>query len=163
MGYDVQYTGKLKIEPPLNEAECRALTAFFNSRRMLTKGGPLDSRNLESRHPDVIAYNETALGQPGLWCNMRISEDGSLWDADPMREKTGDLTPWITYVIGHLLKEGAVFSNWEDVSESDPIRKFTFDHVVNGEMRAVGADGDVWVITVTNNELRSVDIFEDEE
>lgn len=155
MGYTVKYDGDLTIEPPLNEAERRALNAFFNSRRMLTKGGPLDSRNLSSSHPDVIDYNSVAEGQPGLHCDMTLSEDGTLWSAYPC-EKNGDLTPWITYVIDHLLKEDAVFSSSEDVQENDPLHKFTFDHLVSGEMKAVGEDGDVWLIRVMDNKVESV-------
>lgn len=155
MSYHVRYEGELSVVPPLNPAEQKALTAFHTSRRIKTTGGPLDSRDLSSGHPDVIDYNEPADGQPGLWCDVTVLNDGTHLGVDSARENS-DITPWVEYLIDHLLKPGAVFSDIPDeVGEKDPLRAFTFDHVVNGEMKAVGEDGDVWMIRVKDNAVKT--------
>jgi len=156
MSYHVRYEGELSVVPALNPAEQKALTAFHESRRIRTTGGPLDSRDLSSGHQDVIDYNTPPEGQPGLLCDVAVLNDGTHLGVDESRENS-DITPWVEYLIEHLLKEGAVFSQIPDeVGEKDPLRSFTFDHVVNGEMKAVGEDGDVWLIRVKDNEVKTV-------
>ncbi len=160
MSYRVRYDGELSVVPPLNPAEQKALTAFHNSRRMWTTGGPLDSRDLSSGHKDVIDYNKTAPGQPGMWCDVAVLNDGTHLGVDPAREN-GDITPWVEYLIDHVLKEDAVFQTFDtdfpdQVGSKDLLRGFTFDHMVNGEMKAVGEDGDTWMIRVKDNEVSTV-------
>lgn len=157
-----KYEGRLTIEPPLNPHEVRALTAFFNSRRIRTTGGPLDSRLLAETHPDVLAYNEPPEGQPGLHCDLEVSEDGKtlVWGED---DNSGpDLHRWITYVIDHLLKDGAEFSFMDRadvmdlVAESDLLWQFTFNHMVDGVIEAEAMVGDTWTIYVMDNEVSVV-------
>lgn len=156
MSYHVRYDGKLSVVPPLNPAEVKALATFHDSRRISTTAGPLDTRDLSSGHPDVIDYNTPPEGQPGLWCDVTPLEDGTHLGVDPNREN-GDITPWVEYLIDHLLKPGAVYSEIpESVGEKDVLRSFTFDHVVNGEMKCVGEDGDVWLLRVKDNVVKSV-------
>lgn len=156
MSYRVTYDGTLSVEPPLNPAEIKALNAFGESRRIRTTAGPLDSRDLESTHPDVIDYNEPPEGQPGMWCDVRVSEDGTKLTVDESGEP-GDITPWVEYLIDHLLKPDAVFSSVPgEVGQKDLLRQFTFNHVVSGEMKCVGEDGDVWAIRVRDNAVSQV-------
>ncbi len=159
MATSTQYTGDLTIEPPLNEHERKALAAFFNSRRIRTTGGPLDCRRLPSGHPDVLSYDEPPEGQPGLHCDLEVSEDGKVlrWGGDD--NSSSDLHLWITYVIDHLLKDGAEFSFLDRdldlslVSEDNLLLSFTFNHYVNGVIDAEAMVGDEWKIYVIDNEV----------
>jgi hypothetical protein len=160
MSYHVHYEGDLSVTPPLNPAEQKALAAFHKSRRIWTKAGPLDTRDLSSGHEDVIDYNKTAPGQPGLWCDVTPLGDAAKLGVDSSRENS-DITPWVEYLIDHLLKPGAVFATFDEdfpdqVGSKDLLRGFTFDHVVNGEMKAVGEDGETWLIKVKDNVVKTV-------
>jgi hypothetical protein len=159
------YQGALIIEPPLNPREVRALAAFFDSRRIQTEGGPLDCRTLPGFHPDIIDMNRPPKGQPGLWCDLRVSEDGKTLEWDGTRHTTPpDLDKWIAYVIDHLLKPDAEFDIRErnfdlsQMSDEDLLHYFTFDHYVNGILEAEG-DGDTWKVYVIDNEVSVVRPF----
>lgn len=154
-----RFQGSLTIEPPLNKDEVKALTAFFSSRRILTKGGPLDCRDLPGFHSEVIDIAKPAEGQPGVWCDLKISEDGKTlsWN-DESKSTERNLDEWITYVIDHLLKFDAEFNIRErnfDIDEMDDdnlLRSFTFDHYVNGTLAGAVPEADgVWKIIVTDN------------
>lgn len=154
-----KYTGSLAIEPPLNKDEVKALTAFFHSDRILTRGGPLDCRIRPGYHSDVIDVRQPAEGQPGLRCDLEVSEDGTTLSWDRSEETTErNLDQWIIWLINYLLKPGAEYDIRErgfdlsQMSDDNLLRSFTFDHYVDGEMTgtAVEADG-VWRITVKEN------------
>lgn len=157
MPYDASYTGQLRIEPPLNPTEQKALSSFLGSRRIRTVAGPLDSRKLDSTHFDVLDYNRPPEGQPSLWTGLRIANDGEVleWNGE---EKPGDLTAWIRYLIDHLLKPRAAFLDlMYEVGPKDLLRGFTFDHVVNGQL--VGTSrGEVWAIRVQDNDVVTTDM-----
>lgn len=161
MTYSIRYEGQLSIECPLNRREIRALTAFFDTRRIQTRGGPLDSRRLSSADPDVIDYNRPPEGQPGLFCDLEVSEDGTVlrWGGDSSSGKP-DLDKWIIYVIDHLLKPGAEFDIRErnfdltGMSDEDLLHYFTFDHYVSGHLVGTASEtGEVWKIVVKDNEV----------
>lgn len=160
--YTSRYEGQLIIEPPLNRREVRALTAFFDSRRIQTQGGPLDSRRLPQGHPEVLSYNEPPEGQPGLRCDLEVSEDGKILRWDRQEDTGPDLDKWITYVIDHLLKPDAEFDIRErnfdlsGLSDEDLLRYFDFDHYVNGILDAEAMVGDTWKIYVIDNEVSVV-------
>lgn len=163
--YTSRYEGQLIIEPPLNRREVRALTAFFDSRRIQTQGGPLDSRRLPQGHPEVLSYNEPPEGQPGLRCDLEVSEDGKILRWDRQEDTGPDLDKWITYVIDHLLKPDAEFDIRErnfdltGMSDEDLLRYFTFDHEVNGHMTATATEtGEVWKILVKENKVFVEDV-----
>jgi hypothetical protein len=165
MTITTRYTGKLSIEPPLKAPEIEALHAFFGSRRIRTALGPLDCRDLDMGHPDVIDYNEPPEGQPGLHCDLEILEDGAAlgWNG---HESTGpDLHKWITYVIDHLLKPGAEFDirerdfNLAHLDDGNLLWSFTFDHEVSGTLAAMAdGTGEVWKILVKDNEVSTEDV-----
>lgn len=165
MTYPTRYEGQLTIEPPLNRREVRALTAFFHSRRIQTLGGPLDTRPLGANHQDVIDYNLPPEGQPGLHCDLEISEKGDVLCWGSAMESQANLDKWITYVIDHLLKEGGEFDIRErnfdltGMSDEDLLRYFTFDHEVNGHMTATATEtGEVWKILVKENKVFVEDV-----
>lgn len=153
-----KYSGSLAIDPPLNADEVKALSAFFRSRRILTTGGPLDCRNLPNFHSEVIDMTRQPEGQPGEWCDLEVSADGTklLWKEDSGTDR--DLHEWIIYVINYLLKDGAQYSfrdrdlDMSLVPDGNLLWSFTFNHAVNGEMTGTAAEKDgVWRITVKDN------------
>jgi hypothetical protein len=175
---NAKYTGALTIEPPLNKDEVKALSAFFLSRRILTHGGPLDCRQLPGYHPvEVIDIAAQPEGQPGEWCDLEVSDDGTALSWNGSDHTGRDLHEWIIYLINYLLKPGAEYDIRErgfdlsQMSDDNLLRSFTFNHQVDGEITgtAVEADG-VWRITVKENvvstapvvlELASTDADED--
>lgn len=153
-----KFQGALTVEPPLNKYEVKALTAFFGSRRILTHGGPLDCRDLPGFHSQVIDIAKPAEGQPGLWCDLKISEDGKTLSWNDQSETTErNLDEWVIYVIDHLFKEDAEFNIRErnfdlsDLDDDNLLRSFTFDHYVDGEMTGEVMVGDTWKILVKDN------------
>lgn len=53
--------------------------------------------------PDIVDYNHSPSGQPGLWCQWVPNEDGTAieWDGG---EKFYDYTEWLAYLVEHFLK-----------------------------------------------------------
>jgi len=165
MTYPTRYEGQLTIEPPLNNQEVKALTDFFHSRRIRTTGGPLDCRTLDGGHQDVLDYNKPPEGQPGLYCDLEVTEAGDVLRWDRSSETGPDLDKWIVYVIDHLLKEGAEFDIRErdfdlsQMSDENLLRSFTFDHGVNGHLVATTTQtGEVWKIVVRDNKVFVEDV-----
>lgn len=151
MGYNTDYRGKIRIEPPLNEAEIDYLQKFSESRRMYRKNGPYFVDGSEAygqgRDADIMAYNDPPPCQPGLWCKFIANDEGNalVWTGD---EKTYDGEEWIRYLIDHFLKPDAEASKIQD----DQFAEFTFNHICNGVMLAQGEEtGDVWRLVVRNN------------
>lgn len=156
MGYNTDFSGSVKIDPPLNAAEVDYLKRFANSRRMARAKGPyfVDGSGFmgQDNDPDIWDYNTPPAGQPGLWCQWEPSDDGSeiAWNWE---EKFYNATEWMAYLIDHFLKPGAEASKVDDPQ----FEKFTFDHVVNGTIEAQGEEPkDIWKILVEDNEVRKV-------
>lgn len=155
---NAKYTGALTIEPPLNKDEVKALSAFFGSRRILTRGGPLDCRMLPPSHPDVIDIAEQPEGQPGEWCDLAVYDDGTTLSWNGSDHTDRNLHEWIIWLINYLLKPGAEYDIRErsfdlsQVGDDNLLRSFTFDHYVDGEITGTAAEADgVWRITVKEN------------
>lgn len=155
MGYTTTFTGEIRIDPPLNDAERSYLRKFCGSRRIQRPGGPyaLDSADDDRRDID---QSEPPLGQPGLYCRWTPSDDGTalLWDG---MEKFYRSSEWMQYLIDTFLRPGASLRTEMRVTGADhhppEFGMFTFDHVLNGTVVAHGQDGAVWRIEVLDNEV----------
>lgn len=146
MGYTTEFYGRIKVEPPLNKEEIEFLTKFSRTRRMNRRNGPYFVDGTEAfgqgQDPDITEYNYPPPGQPGLWCQWLPSDDGEYieWDGG---EKFYNAAEWMTYIIEHFLKLGAI-GNAE--------LPFLKDHICNGEIEAQGEDhDDRWLLKVTDN------------
>lgn len=155
MGYTTDFSGEVKIEPPLNEAEQAYLRKFAGTRRMDREQGPYfvdDPGDFGQNGIGSRDYNAPPEGQPGLWCQWVPNEDGDAleWDGG---EKFYEAAEWMAYLIDHFLKPGA-----EAFKSSDPqFNKFTFDHACEGFIEAQGEDpDDRWAIRVTANEVETL-------
>ncbi|MDX6301759.1 MAG: hypothetical protein QOF53_2973, partial [Nocardioidaceae bacterium] len=76
---------------------------------------------------DRVAYNKTAPGQPGLWCDWVPCWDGCCL-AYNGNEKFYEPTTWLRYLIAHFLKPGATASRTDEAR----FEGFTFDQVLDG-------------------------------
>ena len=161
MGYTTDFTGCVRIEPPLNSTEAEYLTAFNRTRRMSYAAGPycVDESSPLAEVDTPSGGNTTPPeGQPGLWCQWvpcegvtdagRVHPAAALeWDGG---EKFYESAEWMKYLIDHFLKPGAA-------AEGQPgFEEFTFDHVCNGVIWAQGEDpDDKWKLIVDNNVVKT--------
>ncbi len=146
MGYSTDFDGQIEISPPLNVREIAFLTKFNETRRMHRGEGPyyVDGSGLMGQGPDadVVNYNASAAGQPGLWCQWVPTEDGSalVWDGN---EKFAMSAEWMKYLIEHFLKP-------ESIAEGE--LDFLEGHTLNGTIEAQGDQhSDRWDLIVTDN------------
>jgi hypothetical protein len=110
MGYTTDFIGHVEISPPLNKSEQLYLSAFAQSRRWQRPGGPYEvpgnpaaeAAEAADRPTDLDAYNNTAAGQPSLWCGWQPCWDGCCLTYDG-REKFYGATSWMQYLIDHYL------------------------------------------------------------
>lgn len=157
MGYTTTFDGEVTVEPPLNEHEIAYLNDFSGSRRMDREEGPYyavpgpDFGQVKT--PGIRDYNGPPAGQPGLWCQWVPGDGGETieWDG---AEKFYDSAEWMTYLIDHFLKPGAVASQdlVASVKQDARFAHFTFDHVLYGEIFAQGEESsDTWKLVVRDN------------
>jgi hypothetical protein len=160
MGYDTQFTGEVKVFPPLNKDEESFLNDLSDSRRMDRVKGPLyvlgGSEGYSEK--DVINSNGPDPTQPGLWCKWEPADEGHVirWNE---AEKFYDSEEWMRYLIDNLLSENGR-EYVEKYHSGDPrLNNFTFDHVCNGTIDAQGEiDDDKWMLIVKNNEVSRMDL-----
>lgn len=94
----------------------------------------------------IIEYNSPPIGQPGLWCQWRPSDDGMRieWDGG---EKFYDYVEWLSYIIDHFMRP------WK--------------YVLNGSLEWQGEDrNDIGKIIVVDNQVstrKGKIVFEEEE
>jgi hypothetical protein len=146
MGYQTEFTGHVRVRPKLSASEIDYLIRFSESRRMLRRNGPyyigggLFGQDTE---PDIIDYNDPALGQPGLWCKWAPTESGASikWNG---YEKFYDSAEWMLYLIQHFLRPlPLAFGKVPEIRGG---------HMVNGTIHAQGeTEGDVWDLIVEDN------------
>lgn len=152
MGYTTDFSGQVKVDPPLNAEEITFLTKFNKTRRMDRTHGPyfVDGSGFhgQDHDNDIVDFNRPPKGQPGLWCQWTPTEDGTAieWDGG---EKFYESAEWMKYLIEHFLKPDALAKNQ---------LPFLQGHTCNGEIEAVGEDpDDRWKLVVINNRVSVAD------
>ncbi|GAA2798879.1 hypothetical protein GCM10010441_24880 [Kitasatospora paracochleata] len=149
MGYTTTFTGRIAVEPPLNEQEMAYLRKFAGTRRMNRDNGPyyVDGTGSagQGRDADIREFNKPPTGQPGLWCRWEPTDDGAAieWNGS---EKFYAAPEWMAYLVDHFLKPDAQ-------AQGEPgFEHFTFDHVLNGVIDAQGEESwDTWQLMVGDN------------
>lgn len=154
MGYTTEFEGAITITPTLNEQEITFLRKFFTTRRMQREGGPyfVDGEGFfgQGNGPDkVYDHNRPPKGQPGLWCNYEVSDDGTqlFWSGT---EKSYNMDEWLGYLIQHFIgaEPDARIHYPEDFD-------FLQGHTLNGQMEAQGEETeDRWLLEVEDNIVR---------
>lgn len=166
MGYTTDFTGHVSIEPPLNEHEIAYLRRFSESRRMQRQRGPYCTGTGpygQDRESDVTDYNHPPVGQPGLWCNWTVSDDGARieWNGS---EKFYYSDEWMRYVIDTFLAPEATLkqelaNRTEGRHYPEEFAHFTFNHVTNGVIDAAGEDEtDRWRLSVRDNVVERIEV-----
>jgi hypothetical protein len=156
MGYTTEFEGHAEISPPLNASEISYLQQFAETRRMDRENGPFfvggEGFMGQADGPDnVFQHNAPHPSQPGLWCNWTVSEDGTKihWDGS---EKFYDSPEWMEYIIQNFLAPAGAATRGIKQSADERFKDFTFNHVVNGQIRAEGEEpGDLWLLDITGN------------
>ena len=154
MGYSTDFIGHIDITPQLNDDEIAYLTAFSQSRRCRRQGGPYavpgNPMAETSDEFDSDAYNRSAEGQPGLWCDWVPCWDGCCL-AYGGNERFQSPVAWMRYLITHFLKPGARGSR----SRDDRFRRFTFDHHLDGMIVGCRRDNkELFAVVVSDNRVR---------
>lgn len=142
MGYTTEFSGSIRIEPPLSEPEIKYLAAFSDTRRMDRANGPFylgAGMPGQAREADIRDYNSPPQGQPGLWCQWIPSDDGGeiLWNGG---EKFYSSAEWMSYLRSYFIVHRAA-ATLEPGNFS-----FLQNHRMSGLIHAVGegATDDVW-------------------
>lgn len=148
MGYTTVFTGRIKIEPPLDEKEIEFLRKFNATRRMNRTKGPyyVDAGGVagQAHEADVVDHNRPPEGQPGLWCQWTPTDDGAFIEWDGV-EKFYEAEEWMTYIIEHFIKPDAI------AKASLP---FLRGHNCNGDAEAQGEESDDrWKLVVKDNKV----------
>ncbi len=147
MGYTTEFSGGIRVDPPLNEQEIEYLNKFAGSRRMDRTKGPYfvdgnDDAWPARKEADILDYNRPPVDQPSLWCNWVPTADGLfiVWNE---AEKFYDSARWMKYIIDHFIG-------------NDPIAQeqlpFLEGHTCSGTIRAQGEHSeDTWKLYVEDN------------
>ena len=128
MGYTTEFNGSFKITPALPPKQVKYLQKFNKTRRMnrdteKVKTLPDQERVAvdlpigdgsgyfvggigfmgQNNDDSIINYNRPARGQPSLWCQWTVNDEGTelAWDED---EKFYCYVEWLDYIITHFLK-----------------------------------------------------------
>ena len=162
MTYSTKYSGTVAVDPPLNEHEIAYLRRFANSRRMHVDCGPYLCEEPEGEgdgEPNVLDYNWPGPEQPGLWCRWEPTENGRgiRWDRT---ENFYYGERWMAFLIRTFLAPGAKLAGElaapiEGRHYAPEFEHFTFDHVVNGRIRARSVEDPhiAWQLVVTDGEV----------
>jgi len=136
MGYTTYFGGTLSIDPPLTKEQVTYLNKFSDTRRIKRDPAKLanmpdpirEAVNLPAgvdggyyvgstsdfgQDEDAVTnYNSPPSGQPSLWCQWVVSDDGSTleWDGG---EKFYEYGNWLRYLIEHF------FSKWGRTLEGE--------------------------------------------
>lgn len=163
MGYQTDFSGRFDLSRPLTETERDYINKFSETRRMRRNvdqlmeihegknGLPCEDETIDRTPQEiygkdgayyvgeddaVVDYNKPPQGQPGLWCQWVVTEDGTQieWDGG---EKFYNYSEWIEYLIEHFLKPWGV--------------------VVNGDVEWDGEErDDVGIIRITDNQVQEL-------
>lgn len=147
MGYTTEFQGKVEINAPLSTAQALYVNKFSSTRRMKRDAAKaLQLADLVGKainmpigeeacyfvggsgfagqddDASVIDHNEPPVGQPGLWCQWVVADDGRYlqWNGT---EKFYNYVEWMRYLIEHFFQPWGCTLNgeieWQGENEDD--------------------------------------------
>jgi hypothetical protein len=155
MGYTTDFSGSLCFNKPVAPWLMDYINHFSDSRRMkrdvemikdlypnwgsmcfngdLGEEGQYFIANIgefvSSRDQDVIDYNKPPAGQPGLWCQWIINNNGELeWDGG---EKFYNYEEWLDYLIDNFFEPLGYVLNGDIEWQGEESDDFGIIHVVD--------------------------------
>ena len=172
MGYTTEFTGYMKIDPPLNPDQVSYINKFSETRRMKRDpdkasqnpdplreavGLPIGEEGAyliggsdirgHGEDKNIIDYNAPPAGQPGLWCQWVISEDGSNLEWD-YGEKFYEYERWLEYIQEHFLTPWGSKLNgeieWSGEERDDIGILYAKDGRIEGVLSTVSNPGPSW-------------------
>lgn len=156
MGYTTEFSGRIKVSPPMSAAEVKYINAFANSRRMDREAGPYfvggSGAFGQGHDPDIRDHNHPDESQPSLWCQWVASDEGDYieWDGG---EKFYEAGKWMQYIIDHFLGTNPIAKN----ANSEWLSEHLQGHTCNGIIEAQGEEpDDQWALEVQNNRVSVV-------
>ena len=101
----------------------------------------------EKDNSDIIDFNRPPTGQPGLWCNWEVTEEGKYIQWNDMEKFYND-AEWMSYIIQHFLKPDAIAKK--------ELPFLQCNHTLNGKIFCQGEDYDdtSFIIVEDNNVSR---------
>lgn len=165
MGYQTDFEGEFKVEPPLSAAEVAYLKMFAGTRHCEHQPGPYAADGTGNCPGSGTCAGETP-GLPEIWCKWEPDGDGAAISWNGM-EKFYCADLWVAWLIRHLLGPEAAGHLGHAERRAPELRLFACDHVLNGAVDAQGQDpADRWQLIVRDNEVTRRDAkpleFEDE-
>ena len=172
MGYTTEFTGYMKIDPPLNPEQVSYINKFSGTRRMKRDpdkasqipdplreavGLPIgedgcyfvggDGWKGKDEDDSVIDYNSSPAGQPGLWCQWVISGDGTGLEWD-WGEKFYEYEDWLVYIQVHFLTPwGSKLTgeiSWSGEEWDDRGILYALDGRIEGVLDTIKNYGPAW-------------------
>lgn len=139
MGYDTEFKGKFKVNPPLDEKTRNFLCSFSETRRMARFFPTPDNYGVEGEfyiaddNLGVMNMNKPPSTQPGLWCDWAPSSDGKHigWNG---AEKFYFYVEWIVYLIERVLEPKGYSLNGQVEYQGEDIDDFGIIHIINNEV-----------------------------
>ena len=154
MGYSTDFYGTLSFNKPVAPWLAEYINKFSSTRRMKRDpekikefcpkwgdmcfngelgdegqyfiGGHLDYDN---REKDIVDYNRPPAGQPGLWCQWIINDNGELeWDGG---EKFYNYEAWLDYLIDNFFEPLGYVLNGDIEWQGEERDDFGIIHVEN--------------------------------
>ena len=157
MGYTTDFSGSMKITPPIDEETKNLINGLNKSRRMGRDTNKLKELGFNGNYgieaeffhdieamsklgydeyhdPTIININRPPKTQPGLWLGWLINDEGELeWDG---MEKFYHYRQWLQYLMDNIL--------------------IPRGYTLNGSISYQGEDHhDVGCITIKNNKFTS--------
>lgn len=152
MGYTTTFEGFIEITPPLDAQEVSYLKKFEETRRMERKKGPffVESGGFagQAHEEDIVDYNRPPDGQPGLWCQWTVSNDGTRLSWNGI-EKFYAADEWMSYIQEYFMRGEPPAAALLSPEHAGVLKG---GHSLSGVIYAFGEDWeDVWRLRVSDD------------
>jgi hypothetical protein len=130
------FAGFIQITPPLSKAERDYINAFKSTRRVDRVQGPYYVSRIDPASDAYVIDPDTpSYGQPSVWCQWEITEDGSRIVFDEDENEFENPIEWMVYLIDHFLSlKPFAMEEFPQVRRDYGVPDFT-GHICNGHIQ----------------------------